>query len=127
MGSSVLTGKPTARRVLVDGRRQFARQPGEKLVLRKAGLLLQDCQNIRLDRLFELRWSNLLVGAVIDPRLSNISQTGLLEPLEQFTKAAAQKTSHAAGDAPSTQVTDHAAQSRLRGAAGLIFGCSYAL
>jgi hypothetical protein len=39
-GLSVLTGKPAVRRVFVDGRGQFARKPGEKLVLQKAGLLL---------------------------------------------------------------------------------------
>jgi hypothetical protein len=49
-GLSVLTGKPAVRRVFVDGRRQFARKPGEKLVLRKAGLLLQGCQDIRPNR-----------------------------------------------------------------------------
>src|SRR3974377_781965 len=124
MGSSVLTGKPTARRVLVDGRRQFARKPGEKLVLRQAGLLLQDCQDIRPNRLFKLRWSNLLVGAVIDPRLSNLSLTALPESFEQFTKTAAQKTCHAALGALSAQVTEHAAQRRLRAAARLVSGCS---
>src|SRR6476660_8387749 len=126
-GLSVLTGKPAVRREFVDGRRQFARKPGKKLVLRKAGLLLQGCQGIRPNRLFELRWSNLLVGAVIDTRLSHLFLTALLESLEQFTKTAAQKTSRAARRALSTQVTEHAAQTRLRAAAGLVAGCSCAL
>jgi hypothetical protein len=83
-------------------------------------------QDIRPNRLFELRWSNFLVGAVIDPRLSNFFLTALLESLEQFAKTAAQKSSHAARGARSTQVTEHAAQTRLRAAAGLVSGCSCA-
>ena len=87
-------------------------------------MLLEGSQDIRSNCLFELGWRNLLVGAVIDPRLNNLSLAALLESFEQFTKTAAQEASHAAR---ATQVTEHAAQSRLRAAAGLVFGCSYAL
>ena len=43
------------------------------------------------------------------------------------TKTAAQKTSHASRGALSTQVTEHAAQTRLRAAAGFVSGYSCAL
>jgi hypothetical protein len=57
----------------------------------------------------------------------SVQPTTLLESLEQFTKTAAQKTSHASCGALSTQVTEQTTQTRLRAAVGLVSACSNAL
>ena len=59
-----------------------------------------------------------------DVQLELIQQRNNVPSLYRDFLAAAQKTSHAARGARSTQVTEHAAQTRLRAAARLVFGCS---
>jgi hypothetical protein len=68
----------------VDPQRTFCRRTPDVCSGPKGDILRSQPQpaklriHIRPNRLVELRWSNLLVGAVIGPRLSNLSLTALL-------------------------------------------------
>src|SRR3978361_736326 len=83
--------------VFVDRGGQFARQPGEQLLLRQTGLFFQRGQNIGPDRLLHFRRRNLFIRAAIDPGLCRVAVAVLLEVLQQLAAPAAQK---AADDAP---------------------------
>ncbi len=88
-------GQTAARRVFVHSGRKLPRKPGKKFFLGKAGLLLQRGQDIRADRLLQLRRRNLLVGTVIDPGLGRVALTVLLELFEQLADAAIEQPAYA--------------------------------
>src|SRR4029079_12798948 len=97
----------TVRRVVIDGCWQFFRKPGEKLFLRKPGLLHQRRQNILPDGLLELRRRNLLVGAMVDPGLRSLALTIFREPFEQLVEPATEQTSDSGAAQHAAQATQH--------------------
>ena len=61
--------RQTAACAVLHGRRKLPRKSGQKFFLGQAGLLFQRRQDIRPDRLLQLRRRNLLVGTIIDAGL----------------------------------------------------------
>src|ERR1043166_7288249 len=94
------------RRISIDRRGKLARQPRQQFLLRQAGLLLQCGEQVRPDRLLQLRWRKLLVRSLIDPGLRGVALAVLPEAFEQFTQAAVQEPANAASGECATQIAE---------------------
>jgi hypothetical protein len=102
-----LRRKTSVRRVLVHGRRKFARQAAENLLLRQAGLLLQLLKNIRTDSLLESGRGDFAVWPLIDPGLSRVALSILLEVLELLADPAIQQRIWGGGGPQRTPTLRH--------------------